>query len=76
MANFAPANHADPSLRGDMTSIQLFHLIYKIPSSDVHVQRDNIYDFSQEVITSSGHYTKLDAQAGMYEESSSLTGYW
>jgi len=59
VANFAVANHADPSLRGDLAPIQLFHPIYKIPRSDVHVRRDKIYDFRQEVITSSGYYTKF-----------------
>jgi hypothetical protein len=38
VANFTPANHADPSLRRDMASIQLSGPIYKIPSSDVHVR--------------------------------------
>jgi hypothetical protein len=59
VANFAPSNSTDPSLRGGLASIQLFHPIYKMPSSDAHVRGDKLYDFSQEVSTSSGHYTKF-----------------
>ena len=59
MANFLPPNFDDPSLRGKLAALQLYHPIYKTPSSDVYARLDNVYDFSQEVITSSHHYTKF-----------------
>jgi hypothetical protein len=59
VATFLPPNFDDPSLRGKLAAFQLYHPIYKIPSSDVYARLDNVYDFSQEVITSSRHYTKF-----------------
>jgi hypothetical protein len=59
LANFLPPNFDDPSLRGKLAALQLYHPIYKIPSSDVYARLDNVYDFSQEVITSSRHYIKF-----------------
>jgi hypothetical protein len=59
LADFLLPNFDDPSARGKQAALQLYHPIYKIPSSDVYARLDNVYDFSQEVITSSRHYTKF-----------------
>jgi hypothetical protein len=58
MAKFAPSNN-HPSLKRGRSLYSMVSSDIQYTNSDVYVQGDKLYDFSQDAITSSGHYSKF-----------------
>jgi hypothetical protein len=60
VAKFAASEMTDPSVRGNIAPIGLFHPRYWIPSFDAHSRSSSkFYDCDKDVITSSIHFAKL-----------------